>query len=236
MRFLTRCAALTIFFSSPLFATPLIDQLIDATNQFLEQEVQEHIARTGQPGRYEIKLNRLDARLRLPLCPEEQLSAELESPNIPVGRVTVRLTCNSDSPWRLFVPGQVSLYQQVLVSAHPLSRDTVLSASDLTLQERDTSLLRDKYLVEPEQAIGMRLTRPVAPDTIVTFAIIAQNEVIRRGDKVVISASNGSVSVKMPGEAMEDGAVGAQIRVRNTRSNREIKARVSAAGQVRVDM
>ena len=82
----------------------------------------------------------------------------------------------------------------------------------------------------------MRLTRPVAPDTIVTFAIIAQNEVIRRGDKVVISASNGSVSVKMPGEAMEDGAVGAQIRVRNTRSNREIKARVSAAGQVRVDM
>ena len=65
---------------------------------------------------------------------------------------------------------------------------------------------------------------------------MGQNEVSRGGDKVVIGGSNGSVSVKMPGEAMEDGAVGAQIRVRNTRSNREIKARVSAAGQVRVDM
>ncbi|GAA6131675.1 flagellar basal body P-ring formation chaperone FlgA [Halopseudomonas sabulinigri] len=236
MRFITGCAALAIFFSTSALANPLIDQLIGATNGFLEQEVEEHIARSGLPARYEIKLNRLDARLRLPVCPEDQLSAELESPDIPVGRVTVRLTCNSSSPWRLFVPGQVSLYQQVLVSARPLARNSLLSATDLTLKERDTSLLRDKYLVDPQQAIGMRLTRPVPPDTIITFAVVEQNEVVQRGDKVVISASNSNVSVKMPGEALESGTLGAQIRVRNTRSNREIKARVSGPGQVRVDM
>ena len=236
MRFITGCAGLAIFFSTSALANPLIDQLIGATNAFLEQEVEEHIARSDLPARYEIKLNRLDARLRLPVCPNDQLSAELESPNIPVGRVTVRLTCNSSTPWRLFVPGQVSLYQQVLVSARPLARNTLLSAADLTLQERDTSLLRDKYLVDAQQAIGMRLTRPVPPDTIVTFAVIEQNEVVKRGDKVVISASNSSVSVKMPGEALESGALGTQIRVRNTRSNREIKARISGPGQVRVDM
>lgn len=236
MRFITGCAALAIFFSAPLLANPLIDQLIGATDQFLEQQVQEHIARSGLAARYEIKLNRLDARLRLPICPEDQLSAELESPNVPVGRVTVRLTCNSSSPWRLFVPGQVSLYQQVLVSARPLARNTILNASDLTLQERDTSLLRDKYLVDPQQAVGMRLTRPVPPDSIITFAVVEQNEIVRRGDKVVISASNDSVSVRMPGEAMESGALGAQIRVRNTRSDRQIKARVVGPGQVQVDM
>lgn len=236
MRFITGCAALAIFFSTPLLANPLIDQLIGATNQFLEQQVQEHIARSGLPARYEIKLNRLDARLRLPICPDDQLSAELESPNVPVGRVTVRLTCNSSSPWRLFVPGQVSLFQEVLVSARPLARNTVLNANDLTLQERDTSLLRDKYLVDPQQAIGMRLTRPVPPDSIITFAVIEQNEIVRRGDKVVISASNDSVSVRMPGEALESGALGAQIRVRNTRSDRQIKARVVGPGQVKVDM
>lgn len=236
MRFITGCAALAIFFSAPLLANPLIDQLIGATDQFLEQEVQEHIARSGLAARYEIKLNRLDARLRLPICPEDQLSAELESPNVPVGRVTVRLTCNSSSPWRLFVPGQVSLYQQVLVSARPLARNTILNANDLTLQERDTSLLRDKYLVDLQQAVGMRLTRPVPPDSIITFAVVEQNEIVRRGDKVVISASNDSVSVRMPGEAMESGALGAQIRVRNTRSDRQIKARVVGPGQVQVDM
>ncbi|MEH6564866.1 MAG: flagellar basal body P-ring formation chaperone FlgA [Halopseudomonas sp.] len=236
MRFITGCAALAIIFSTPLYANPLIEQLIGATNQFLEQEVEEHIARLGQPARYEIKLNRLDARLRLPICPEDQLSAELESPKVPVGRVTVRLGCDSSSPWRLFVPGQVSLYQQVLVSARPLARLSVLSANDLTLQERDTSMLRDKYLVDVQQAVGMRLTRPVAPDTIITFALIEQDEIIRRGDKVVISADNGSVSVRMPGEAMESGAKGAQIRVRNTRSDREVKARVTGPGQVRVDL
>jgi flagella basal body P-ring formation protein FlgA len=40
----------------------------------------------------------------------------------------------------------------------------------------------------------------------------------------------------MPGEALESGSIGQQIRVRNTRSERTVRARITAPGQVEVDM
>ena len=52
-----------------------------------------------------------------------------------------------------------------------------------------------------------------------------------QGDQVVITAKTGSISVRMPGEAMADGAPGKQIPVKNQRSGRTIKARVTGPGR-----
>ncbi|UJJ32149.1 flagellar basal body P-ring formation chaperone FlgA [Halopseudomonas maritima] len=236
MRFIIGCAAMAIFFSARLHANPLIDQLIGATTDFLEQEVQQHIASSGLEARHEIRLSRLDQRLRLPLCADDAISAELESPATPVGRVTVRISCSAPSPWRLFVPAQVSLFQPVVVSTRPLSRRAVVSAQDVRLAERDTGLLGDNYLLDPAQAIGMQLKRNISADSVLSYTQLERNRIVQRGDKVVISSGNSNVSVKMPGEAMEDGTQGQQIRVRNTRSGRVIRARVTGPGQVEAGM
>ncbi|HDZ57773.1 MAG TPA: flagellar basal body P-ring formation protein FlgA [Pseudomonas xinjiangensis] len=236
MRFTTHCAALTIFFSASLSANPLIEQLIGATTAFLEEEVETHLSSSMIDARYEVAVNRLDSRLRLPLCPPDALEASLESPSTPVGRVTVRLSCNSDVQWRLFVPAQVSLFQQVLVAVRPLARHSVISPQDVALQERDTGLLRDSYLTDPKQAVGMRLRRPMGADAVFSPSQLEQDEIVKRGDKVVISAANSQIAVKMPGEAMESGALGSQIKVRNSRSGRTVSARIVAPGQVAVAM
>lgn len=236
MRFLTQCVALTIFFSASLSANPLIEQLIGATTTFLEQEVESHLARSTREARYHIEVSRLDPRLRLPLCPEGALSASLESPAVPVGRVTTRLTCDSEVRWRLFVPAQVSLFQEVVVAVRPLARQGVISAQDVVLLERDTGLLGDAYMTDTAQAIGMRLRRPVQADTVISPNQLEQDEAVKRGDRVVISAANSQVAVRMPGEALEGGSTGSQIRVRNTRSGRIVNARIIAPGQVQVAM
>ena len=236
MRLPTYCAALMMFFSARLSASPLIDQLIGATTAFLEREIEVHLQQSSREARYAIEVNRLDPRLRLAICPEDSLKASLESPAVPVGRVTVRLSCEGDIRWRLFVPAQVSLFEQVLVAVRPLGRQDVIGASDVALLERDTGLLNGAYLTDPRQAVGMRVRRPVAADTVVSAAQLEQDEIVKRGDKVVISAANTSISVKMPGEALEGGTIGAQIRVKNTRSGRTVSARITAPGQVSVAM
>ena len=50
----------------------------------------------------------------------------------------------------------------------------------------------------------------------------------------MIIASKGSMSVKMPGEALSDGHEGRQIRVKNSRSERIIRATVVGPGEVLV--
>lgn len=236
MRFLTGCAVLPLFFCAGVSANPLIDQLIGATTAFLEQEIEAHLQRSSRDARYEVKVNRLDNRLRLPLCPEGGLRTELESPAEPVGRVTVRVSCESEVRWRLFVPAQVSLYQPVLVTTRPLSRHGVITAQDVTLLERDVGLLNNAYLTDLDQVAGLRLRRQVAADTVLAPNQLEQQEVVKRGDKVVISAANTQVSVRMPGEALESGNLGSQIRARNLRSGRVVKGRVTGPGQVEVAM
>ncbi|MNN93268.1 flagellar basal body P-ring biosynthesis protein FlgA [compost metagenome] len=53
---------------------------------------------------------------------------------------------------------------------------------------------------------------------------------------MVITARSGTLSVRMPGEALSNGSLSEQIRVKNLNSQRVIKAQVMAPGQVEVSM
>lgn len=216
-------------------AATLPEQLIGVTQRFLEQAVSDYLQRGDIHGRHEIRINRLDPRLRLPQC-DKELTTALESPAEPIGRVTLRVRCTGSAPWTVFVPAQVRLYREVVTANRPLKRESVLTDLDVALAERDIGLLNQGYLTSLKQAVGKKLTRPLLPDQVVAPAHVEQAEVVRRGDQVVISARSGTINVRMPGEALSDGAIGKQIRVRNQRSQRVIKARVIGPGQVEVAM
>ena len=205
------------------------EQLIGATEAFLEQAATEYLQRSEIQGRHEIRVNRLDPRLRLPLC-DQPLTTSLESPAQPLGRVTTRVRCDGSAPWTVFVPAEVRLYRPVVVLTRPLKRMSVVKATDLSLVERDVGQLGQNFLTD------LKLTRQLGSDQILLSTHLQVAEVIRRGDQVVISARGASVSVRMPGEALTDGAPGEQINVRNLRSQRVVRARVVGPGQVEVSM
>ena len=211
----------------------LPDLLIGVTQGFLEFTVEDYLATTQTPGRYEIQVSQLDPRLRMPMC-DKELTASLESPAQPIGRVTVKVRCEGASPWTVFVPAQVKLFRDVVVVARPLKRTGIIGFDDVVLRERDISMINQGYLTSLDQAVGQKLTRPVVTDQVITLVHLEQAEVIRKGDQVVISASSGALNVKMPGEALSNGGMSEQIRVKNLNSNRVIKARVTAPGQVEV--
>src|SRR5207253_3060242 len=92
------------------------------------------------------------------------------------------------------------------------------------------------YLTSVDQAIGQKLVRPIVSDQVITLVHMEQAEVVRKGDQVVISVRSGTLNVRMPGEALSNGGLSEQIRVKNLNSQRIIKARVTAPGQVDVAM
>jgi len=209
------------------------EPLIGVTQGFLEFTVEDYLA-TGQiEGRYEIQVNQLDPRVRLAHC-DKDLTATLESPAQPMGRVTVRVRCEGSSPWTIFVPAQVKLFRDVVTVTHPLKRGAIIDYGDVTLRERDVGLISQGYLTAVELAVGQKLLRPVVSDQVLTLTHLEQAATVRKGDHVIISARSGTLSVKMPGEALSDGGLSEQIRVKNLNSNRIIKARVTAPGQVEV--
>ncbi|CAN7317390.1 flagellar basal body P-ring formation chaperone FlgA [Pseudomonas sp. LjRoot263] len=213
----------------------LPDMLIGVTQGFLEFTVEDYLATSQTQGRYEIQVNQLDPRLRMPMC-DKELTATLESPARPLGRVTVKVRCDGASPWTVFVPAQVKLFRDIVTTTRPLKRTGIIEPQDVTLRERDISLINQGFLTSVDQAIGQKLTRPMVADQIITLVHLEQAEVIRKGDQVVITARSGTLSVRMPGEALSNGGLREQIRVKNLNSQRVIKAQVTAPGQVEVAM
>ena len=225
----------TIATSTAVHAQTAPEQLIGVTSRFLEAALTSYLENNKITGRTEIKVADLDPRLVLRAC-DNELVARLESPAQPVGRVTVRVRCEGTSPWTVFVPARVSLYRHVVAITRPLKRESVISSEDIALLEKDVGNLTQGYLTALDQALGKKLTRTVLADQILLPSQLGQAEVIRRGDQVTIHAKSGSVVVRMPGEALSDGAPGQQIRVKNLSSERVIRARVIGAGVVEVAM
>ncbi len=216
-------------------AVTLPDMLIGVTQGFLEFTVEDYLATSQTEGRYEIEVKRLDPRMRMPMC-DKELTATLESPATPIGRVTVKLRCEGNSPWTVFVPAQVRLFREVVTTTRPLKRSGIIEPGDVALRERDISLINQGYFTSVDQAIGQKLTRPTVADQVMTLVHLEQAEVVRKGDQVVITARSGTLSVRMPGEALSNGGMSQQIRVKNLNSMRVIKAQVTAPGQVEVSM
>jgi flagella basal body P-ring formation protein FlgA len=213
----------------------LPDLLIGVTQGFLEFTVEDYLATSQTEGRYEIEVNQLDPRLRMPMC-DKQLTASLESPARPLGRVTVKVRCDSAAPWTVFVPAQVRLFREIVTTTRPLKRAGIVEPQDVVLRERDISQISQGFLTSVDQAIGQKLVRPMVADQVVTLVHLEQAEVIRKGDQVVITARSGTLAVRMPGEALANGGVREQIRVKNLNSKRVIKAQVIAPGHVEVAM
>lgn len=215
------------------FTAPEI--LIGSTQGFLEFKVEDYLQSSGIDARYEIDVARIDPRLRLAQC-DKDLTQALESPAQPVGRVTVRVRCDGSSPWTVFVPATVKLFRQVVVTTQPLKRDHVIEAVDISVVERDVGPLSQGYLTDPERVIGLKLKRATVNDQVLAPVFLEQAEAIRKGDQVVIRARTSAINVVMPGEALSDGVPGQQIRVRNLRSQRIVKARVVEPGAVEVSL
>ncbi|HZJ92003.1 MAG TPA: flagellar basal body P-ring formation chaperone FlgA [Thiopseudomonas sp.] len=235
--FLTKAACVCLLIAPAIntYAESLQQQIIRVSETFLEEITEQHLHDNSIIGRHTVKIGRLDPRLRLPAC-SIPLQVSLESPAQPIGRVTLRVRCDSNAPWTIFVPGHVNLYREVAVAQRSMRRNSIVQAADIQLLERDVSSLRQGYILNLENVVGQKITRPVQPNQVLSANYLKAPAAVNKGDAVVISANGTSMFVRMPGVALEEGAIGQQIRIRNTRSNRIVHARVTGPGQVEVVM
>lgn len=184
--------------------------------------------------RFELEINNIDPRLRLGKC---QVPLELNplGRNELRGKMNIKITCTSPL-WGIFIPVQVNSFEPVVVSLVSLPRDTVISASILGLREMETSALNYTFFRSIDQVVGTTAARSIQANSVIFTNMVKAAEAVRNGDNVIIKATAGSLTVRIKGQALQDGAIGEQIQVRNTQSRRIIRAIVIAPGQVEVPM
>lgn len=189
-----------------------------------------HAASAAYPdGRVSVDMVPLDPRLDLAAC--DDLSLDIPGDRV-VGRVAVHARCRGPVSWGIYLTAQVSVQLPVVALARPVPRESVLRARDLTLVEQDLGQLREGYLTELKDAVGMAARTSLRADAVLYQRQLSAPRLVSRGDTVNLATTVGAVTVTTEAEALADGVYGERIEVRNPRSNRIITAWVTGAGSV----
>ncbi|MDO3385088.1 flagellar basal body P-ring formation chaperone FlgA [Gilvimarinus sp. SDUM040013] len=203
--------------------------------EYLRQSVRTHLL-THYENQYEtveIEVNRLDPRLRLEDC-KDQLAFSIRDLSNNGGAVSVKTECRSHSPWTVYIGAQIKVFEEVVVARRALSRGDIIQPSDLTHKKMNSSELRNGYFLDVQAALGKEVRRNLDAGEIMRDGVLNIPLAINRGDIITLASSNGAITVNTRAEALSNGRVGEQIRVRNLTSERIIVANIVKSGVVEV--
>ena len=178
----------------------------------------------GARGDLTLRADRLDPRLRLSVCDQALEINEGRPLNLNRGRQTVKVSCHGSSPWRIYVPVELTRRQQAVVAARPLASGDVITAADLSLATVDANRARQRYYTDPRELVGMMATQPLQSGQLITARNLGVNAVVDRGDMVSIQAGTRGFVVGSTGEVQGRAGVGQRVRVKNIRSGKVIDA------------
>jgi flagellar basal body P-ring formation protein FlgA len=182
-----------------------------------------------------ISVGQLDRRLRLAKCSEPLMA--FESPNTKhKGRTTIGVRCDGDKPWKIYVSVNIKVIKPVVSLKKGVNRNTVLTAADLTLTEKNVSNIHRGYYTDIEQVVGKHIKNAMKSGTVLTPAHVKNPLAVKKGALVVIMADTGGIQVRMTGKAMKSGSKGDWIKVKNASSNQIVDGRIIEPGVIRVSL
>ena len=213
---------------------PWLKQITQALQNELGSQI-DTMAHEMDLAHYEasVDVSYIDHRLNFQPC-KTPIKITTPSP-LSLGRAHIKVQCKDTKPWALNVPVTLNLVTDVVVTNQPIPRGITIKPHHLDYKSRNLADLRNGYFLKTDLVIGKQSKRALSGQTILSEHLILPALMVRKGDRVLIMAEKGTMNVKMPGEALNDGREGRQIRVKNVRSQRIVRGKVVAPGLVLVN-
>jgi flagella basal body P-ring formation protein FlgA len=173
----------------------------------------------------------VDPRITVQHC-QQNLQFEHPFPNQPA----VRVRC-AQPVWQLFVnlnAGQAPAPAnrasaaapavfKVLVSKEVLKRGTLITPAMFSSTEMPVGGMENQIISDAHLLKNMELVRDLTPNTPLRSYDVKNAVLVKRGQEVQVTAGEGQgFSITMRAEALQDGGLGEQIRLKNVDSGRSL--------------
>ena len=153
-----------------------------------------------------------------------------------MGRFTALLSVTADGmdPIVTRIGGQVADTVEVPVAVLRMSAGTIPGPGDVRMARVHANNIRAEVARDPAAVIGMQLKRQIPAGAPIAIADLMRPSQVSRGDPVRLQLQVTGLSLTGQGVALEAGAMGERIKVRNVSSQAVIEAEVMGPGVVRV--
>ena len=203
----------------------------DSTFEVLQKQAQQWAATHPSFQGKQVQVVPVDPRITVQSC-QQNLQFEQPFPNQPA----IRVRC-AQPAWQLFVnlnTGQVTapvnrasaaaptLYK-VLVSKELLKRGTVITPAMFSTAEMPAAGMENQIISDIKLLKNLELVRDLTPNTPLRSYDVKTAVLVKRGQEVQVTAGEGQgFSITMRAEALQEGGLGEQIRLKNVESGRSL--------------
>ena len=222
------------------------------------EQVRQWVAQSQQIAPGQVRIAPLDPRVQVQPC---SAALQLDYAFTP-SRETVRVRCTSSPTWQLFLrllpptaagpgagpganpspgagaaaapasPAQAT--RTVVVTRRLLQRGTLLDASMLEVVERPALGLDPMAVSSLKDVERAETLRDIPAGTALRSYDIKRALMVRKGQAAMLTVSPGSgFQITVSVEALQDGYMGEQIRLKNTESGRLLSGVVSGPNTLR---
>jgi len=183
------------------------------------------------PGHVEIKSGLVDPQLKFTHC--EHLDVFVPPGAKLWGNTTVGVRCEVPEKWSLYVPVQIRVWADVVLSARALPRGQTITVDDVAMQRLDLTQLERGVFTDLEQVIGKVTKTAVSGGTPLRSDQLRAAAVVVQGQQVRVVFSGAGFNVSSEGRALGNAGVGEPVQVRSA-SGKLLKGIVTGPGVVQV--
>ncbi len=121
---------------------------------------------------------------------------------------------------------QAKVWREVWVARSPLKRGDAVRSAELARERRDMLLCREALAQIAPDDSSLEVVEAIQPGAPLLARLIRPRSIVHRGQSVDATVQDGVLLITLKVEALEDGAAGQIIRVRNPLSRRDLHGKV----------
>jgi flagella basal body P-ring formation protein FlgA len=191
-------------FASLAVGTQSHAQIKNVAAAFVEQQI------ASLSGEVTYKIEDIDQRIAMPAC--DNLEAFLPPGSQLIGKTAIGVRCPTKNGWSIFIPVQIKIRLQLLISAQQLPLGHTLVAQDFTVQSSDAS--QKEGLTDPNMAIGKVLRYSIAAGQVIREDMLRAPFVVTQGQVVQLLAQGEGFNIRNEGTALANASEGQTVQVR----------------------
>ncbi len=130
---------------------------------------------------------------------------------------------------------QVDAQADLITASRYIKPDETISAEDLSITRMQIPPSMMDFILNRDEVIGKRSTRPIQADKPIRVSILAEPYAVRKGDRVTIEAKRGGLVIHAVGVTKGSAQMGQQVTVTNQDSGKDLRGKVIGPGTVQVE-
>lgn len=166
----------------------------------------------GLPGKVTYTISPLDSRTRLSAC--EAFEPFLPAGSKLWGKTTVGVRCLGPANWTIYVPVQINVSGNYLVTARPMPAGYIIGETDVVLRSGDLGSLPTNVLTDQSQAVGKTVKSGLSAGQPLRSEQLIAPWAVQQGQNVTTISKGPGFTVSSVGKALTNAVAGQVVQVR----------------------